>query len=64
MPAQLSPYVNNLPKAQKFNGLDHLRAVAIGYVFLFHYCKLFAHPHWIESIGAETFIGMACAAIL
>ena len=35
-------------KKMKFNGLDHLRAVAILLVLLYHY-RMFAHPAWIDS---------------
>ncbi|MCC7501444.1 MAG: acyltransferase [Flavobacteriales bacterium] len=38
-------------------GLDHLRALAIVLVFVYHY-GLFAHPAWIESIGAFGWIGV------
>jgi len=38
-------------------GLDHLRALAIVLVFLFHY-GLFEHPTWVESIGAFGWIGV------
>lgn len=38
-------------------GLDHLRALAIVLVFLFHY-GLFAHPSWIEDVGAFGWVGV------
>ncbi|HRH37221.1 MAG TPA: acyltransferase [Flavobacteriales bacterium] len=38
-------------------GLDHLRALAIALVFVFHY-GLFPHPTWIEDIGAFGWIGV------
>lgn len=34
---------------KKIAGLDHLRALAITLVFLFHY-RLFAHPGWVDNI--------------
>src|SRR4051812_25820092 len=34
--------------AKKIAGLDHLRALAISLVFLFHY-RLFAHPAWVDD---------------
>jgi len=43
---------------QRLNGLDHLRAVAIGYVFLNHYSSLFAHPKWLEDIGRFGWTGV------
>lgn len=44
-------------RAQALPGLDHLRALAIVLVFVYHY-GLFAHPPWIESIGAFGWIGV------
>lgn len=44
-------------RAQALPGLDHLRALAIVLVFVYHY-GLFAHPAWIESIGAFGWIGV------
>ena len=35
---------------EKFHGLDHLRAVAILLVLLYHY-RMFKHPAWIDTIG-------------
>ncbi|WP_145860952.1 acyltransferase family protein [Pedobacter suwonensis] len=35
---------------EKFVGLDHLRAVAILLVFLYHY-GMFKHPAWVDTIG-------------
>lgn len=40
------------------NGLDHLRALAIFFVFLFHYQVLFLHPRWVELIGKYGWIGV------
>jgi len=35
---------------EKFHGLDHLRAVAILLVLLYHY-RMFEHPDWIDTVG-------------
>lgn len=40
-----------------FAGLTHLRALAIVLVFVYHY-RLFAHPAWIESVGAFGWTGV------
>lgn len=42
------PDTNQLT-AKKIAGLDHLRALAISLVFLFHY-RLFAHPQWVDTL--------------
>lgn len=34
----------------RFTGLDHLRALAIVLVFLYHY-RMFPHPSWIDAAG-------------
>lgn len=49
-----------LPAASrnKLYGLDHLRALAIIMVFLFHYGRLFPHPEWIESISRFGWTGV------
>ncbi len=41
----------------KLNGLDHLRALAITMVFIFHY-RLFEHPIWIERFGSFGWTGV------
>jgi peptidoglycan/LPS O-acetylase OafA/YrhL len=38
-------------------GLDHLRALAIAMVFLFHY-RLFAHPAWVDAVGDFGWTGV------
>ncbi len=38
-------------------GLVHLRALAIVLVFLYHY-RLFAHPGWIDRVGAFGWTGV------
>ena len=43
--------------ATKIPALDHLRALAIILVFLFHY-RLFAHPDWIDTIGSFGWTGV------
>ncbi len=35
---------------EKFYGLDHLRAVAILLVLLYHY-RMFEHPSWVDTVG-------------
>lgn len=41
----------------KIAALDHLRALAITLVFLFHY-RLFHHPLWIDTIGSFGWTGV------
>ncbi len=41
----------------KLSGLDHLRAFAITFVFLFHY-RLFGHPDWVDRFGAFGWTGV------
>jgi peptidoglycan/LPS O-acetylase OafA/YrhL len=43
--------------AIKIPALDHLRALAIILVFLFHY-RLFAHPDWIDTVGSFGWTGV------
>lgn len=45
------------PNQTKLAGLDHLRALAITLVFLFHY-RLFAHPEWIDIVGKFGWTGV------
>lgn len=40
-----------------FTGLDHLRAFAIAFVFLYHY-RIFKHPDWIDTIGGFGWTGV------
>ncbi|MDQ1099784.1 acyltransferase [Chryseobacterium sp. SORGH_AS_1048] len=42
---------------EKFYGLDHLRAVAILLVLLYHY-RMFEHPAWIDTIGWVGWTGV------
>ena len=41
----------------KLFGLDHLRALAITLVFVFHY-RIFQHPRWIEDAGSFGWTGV------
>jgi len=50
--------VLNSYSASRLNGLDHLRAFAIAYVFLTHYSGLFAHPKWLEGPGSFGWSGV------
>lgn len=43
---------------QKLFGLDHLRALAITLVFLFHYGRLFPHPDWVGEISKFGWTGV------
>jgi len=43
--------------SHKLAGLDHLRALAITLVLLFHY-QLFGHPDWIASAGSFGWTGV------
>lgn len=44
--------------SHKLHGLDHLRAFAIIYVFLYHYGILFPHPEWVASISKFGWSGV------
>ncbi|MEH7889263.1 acyltransferase [Elizabethkingia meningoseptica] len=41
----------------RLNGLDHLRALAIIMVLMYHY-RAFAHPAWIDTIGRFGWTGV------
>lgn len=43
--------------SHRFAGLDHLRALAIVLVFLYHY-RLFPHPLWVDKIGSFGWTGV------
>lgn len=43
--------------SERFNGLDHLRALAIVLVLLYHY-RAFKHPVWIETLGRFGWTGV------
>jgi len=42
----------------KLFGLDHLRAFAISFVFIFHYGRIFPHPQWANSISIFGWTGV------
>ena len=44
--------------SHKLNGLDHLRAFAIIFVFLYHYGRLFPHPDWVNTISEFGWSGV------
>ncbi len=46
-----------LSQSNKLNGLDHLRALAISMVFIFHY-RLFGHPDWVVGFGKFGWTGV------
>lgn len=49
---------NELPASGvRMPGLDHLRALAIGQVLLFHY-RIFAHPEWVTTVGQFGWTGV------
>ncbi|HVW15202.1 MAG TPA: acyltransferase [Mucilaginibacter sp.] len=47
----------NIGDTHKLLGLDHLRAIAITYVLIFHY-QFFGHPEWEKSIAAFGWSGV------
>ena len=44
--------------SHKLHGLDHLRAFAISFVFLFHYSVIFQHPQWTNTVGKFGWTGV------
>lgn len=44
-------------KKEKFYGLDHLRALAILLVLLYHY-RMFEHPSWVDTFGGIGWTGV------
>jgi len=48
---------NTASKTPKLYGLDHLRALAIVLVFLFHY-RGFQHPDWIDDVSGFGWTGV------
>lgn len=44
--------------SHKLYGLDHLRALAIILVFLYHYGRLFPHPEWVNAISTYGWAGV------
>lgn len=52
--------MSNTSKADqghKYIGLDHLRALAINFVFFYHY-KLFKHPQWVADLSTFGWVGV------
>ncbi len=49
--------LNPVSPAKKLNGLDHLRALAITLVFIFHY-RMFNHPAWVDDVGSFGWTGV------
>src|SRR4051812_8782153 len=47
----------NISGKHKLSGLDHLRAFAIVFVFLFHY-QFYGHPEWENKIGSFGWTGV------
>jgi peptidoglycan/LPS O-acetylase OafA/YrhL len=45
------------PAVAKLHGLDHLRALAISLVLLFHY-RIFSHPEWVDEVGSFGWTGV------
>jgi len=43
--------------SSRLNGLDHLRALAIILVFIYHY-RAFGHPAWVDNYGRFGWIGV------
>ena len=43
---------------QKLFGLDHLRALAIIMVFVYHYGRIFPHPEWTNAISVFGWTGV------
>jgi len=39
-------------------GLNHLRALAISGVFLYHYARLFPHPEWTNTLSKFGWTGV------
>ena len=51
------PITASITDKHKLLGLDHLRALAITYVFLFHY-QFFGHPDWEKNIAGFGWSGV------
>ena len=51
------PVTSNISDQHKLLGLDHLRAFAITFVFLFHY-QFFGHPAWENRISGFGWTGV------
>lgn len=46
------------PPSTKLHGLDHLRALAITLVFVYHYGHLFPHPEWTNAVSEFGWTGV------
>lgn len=46
------------PAPVKLYGLDHLRAMAIVFVFIYHYGRLFPSPEWLTALGKFGWTGV------
>jgi len=53
----MPPVTSSTSEKHKLHGLDHLRALAITYVLLFHY-QLFGHPDWVNRVGNFGWTGV------
>lgn len=42
----------------KLHGLDHLRALAITLVIVYHYGHLFPHPEWTNTVSEFGWTGV------
>ena len=49
--------ITSLSGNKKLEGLDHLRALAITFVMLYHY-RLFGHPEWLDGFGKFGWTGV------
>jgi len=50
--------IYNVQVVKRLFGLDHLRALAIILVFVFHYGRLFQHPDWTYTISQFGWTGV------
>src|SRR5579871_142490 len=44
--------------SHKLHGLDHLRTLAIAFVFIYHYGHIFPSPEWVNKIGKFGWTGV------
>jgi peptidoglycan/LPS O-acetylase OafA/YrhL len=56
MPKEMT--VGKSSAENKLLGLDHLRALAIILVFIYHFGRLFPHPQWTNTIGRFGWTGV------
>jgi peptidoglycan/LPS O-acetylase OafA/YrhL len=45
-------------ETQHLHGLNHLRALAILLVLLYHYWTMFPHPEWTKTVGRFGWVGV------